>query len=173
VTEIAKSASDVVQKRKPGRPPIPIEQRFWSRVDKSGECWLWTGRTCKDEYGQIWFDGRTVRAHRLSYQWVHGPIPKGLLIDHKCHVSRCVKPEHLQAVTTKENAENLSGPTARCKSGVRGVAWRRDARKWTGQVKHHGKSYHTGYFSDLAEAEAAVIALRKKLFTNNLKDLQC
>jgi hypothetical protein len=32
--------------------PTLEEARFWARVDKSGECWLWTGPRDKDGYGK-------------------------------------------------------------------------------------------------------------------------
>ena len=60
-------------------------------------CWIWL-RTHED-YG--YFIGK--RAHRISYEHWKGKIPKGLVIDHLCRNRSCVNPQHLEAVTQKEN----------------------------------------------------------------------
>jgi len=147
-----------------------VEDRFWARVDKSGECWLWTGAsTGRDlRYGSFTLNGRQHIAHRVSYELSKGRIPEGLVIDHLCHVYKCVRPDHLQAVTQKQNLENLAGAKRTSKSGVRGVSWHRN--KWRVCVQHDRHSYHGGVFADIKDAEAAAIALRNNLFSNNLQD---
>lgn len=79
-------------------------QRFTTRyvVDANG-CWSWTGTTIKAGYSQISYQGRKFYGHRLSYEHFIGPIPDGLVIDHLCRNTRCVNPEHLEPVTTREN----------------------------------------------------------------------
>jgi hypothetical protein len=68
----------------------------------SSECWIWH-RTTRDGYGRADCLGKTVQAHRLSYEAYVGPIPEGLEIDHLCCVTDCVNPEHLEPVTRLEN----------------------------------------------------------------------
>jgi hypothetical protein len=84
------------------RPPI---ERFWSKVQKqpNGGCWLWIGAIVHGGYGQFSCGGRLYRAHRWIYEWVVGPIPAGLQIDHTCNVRNCVNPLHLDVVTNQEN----------------------------------------------------------------------
>jgi len=82
-----------------------VEERFWDKVDKTGDCWLWTASQRPNRYGQFSANGKGLLAHRVSYQWEHGPIPKGLEIDHLCRVRHCVKPSHLEAVTHQENIQ--------------------------------------------------------------------
>ena len=82
---------------------MSLESRFWSKVEKSSACWLWMANRVGNGYGQISVNGRKVYAHRLSYEWAKGPIPAGLDIDHLCRVLLCVNPDHLEAVTRREN----------------------------------------------------------------------
>lgn len=75
-------------------------------IDENG-CWVWRRRVNRGGYetGNRRVDGRkvTFRAHRLSYETFVGPIPEGLSIDHLCRNRRCANPEHLEAVTQREN----------------------------------------------------------------------
>lgn len=148
----------------------PAQERFWTKVDKSGDCWLWVAATNPAGYGRfgIWPD--TCLAHRFSYEEAYGPIREGLVVDHKCHTPACVNPKHLQLTTYAENQQNRAGPTKRSKSGVRGVTWCSRDQRWLAGVRHKGRTYNLGRYDTLEAAEAAVVAGRNRLYTNNLKD---
>lgn len=81
---------------------------FWRQVDKSGECWLWTGWKQREGYGRVSTGGITSSGtklvHRIAYELEVGPVPEGLHLDHLCRTPACVKPEHLEPVTAAENA---------------------------------------------------------------------
>lgn len=87
----------------------PLDVRFWEKVDKRSpeECWPWTGATTFGGYGVIGL-GRDhlIRAHRLSFEMHEGPIPKGLIIRHRCDNPGCVNPAHLIPGTQKQNMDD-------------------------------------------------------------------
>jgi hypothetical protein len=111
------------------------EQRFWSKVDSSGDCWLWTGALEPSGYARFVAEGEKVYIHRYAYEWVIGPIPEGLTIDHLCRVRHCVRPDHLEAVTHRENLRRsptqVTTVNARKTLCPRGHQYSgRDARGW-------------------------------------------
>jgi hypothetical protein len=152
--------------RRYGSPLAARPNRAVILVRGDDDHWLCT---CLDDagYGQFWVGGTTVRAHRIVYEDFVGPIPDGFEIDHICRVKACANFRHLRLVTRKQNEENHSGPQRNNTSGVRGVSWNKRRGKWHASVGHNYKSVHVGYFDSLAEAEAAVIVMRNKLFTHN------
>ena len=82
------------------------DERFWNKVDKSGECWLWTASTLGKGYGQFWDGNKRVTAHRFSWVLHNGPIPEGLHVLHHCDVPVCVNPEHLWLGTNADNVHD-------------------------------------------------------------------
>ncbi len=100
------------------RPPRDLAERFWEKVDRSGECWLWTARRLPTGYGEFMVGSRTdgtrrlVRAHCFAYELAIGPIPDGYVIHHVCETPACVRPDHLEALTHREHVLRHDGPTA-------------------------------------------------------------
>lgn len=82
---------------------IELPERFWSKVEKTENCWLWTASRGTAGYGQFYLDGRMRLSHRVAYEGLVGPIPGGLHLDHLCRIRHCVNPEHLEPVTCREN----------------------------------------------------------------------
>lgn len=144
--------------------------RFWSKVNKTGDCWEWTGAKLKDGYGMIRADGKDVMVHRLSWEIASGQIPTGSVIDHICWNKSCVNPKHLRVATTSQNVAYQSKLSSRNKSGYRGVFWNERRNEWVAQVGQTEKSgrrrYHTKYFPPhgLEEAAQWVKAKREEVF---------
>ena len=88
--------------------------RFFDKVehDPTEGCWLWMA--CKsDGYGQFSVDGRMWASHKWSYEQIHGPVPKGLVLDHLvCDDRACCNPEHLLPSTNPDNILRGNGPAA-------------------------------------------------------------
>lgn len=87
----------------------PIEQRFWSKVNKthSSGCWLWMANAVRG-YGQFVLprvegQQRHVYAHRYAWELSHGSIPDGQFVLHACDVPLCCNPAHLFLGTQQDN----------------------------------------------------------------------
>lgn len=103
--------------QRPGRPSIPVEQRFWANVDVTDNCWLWNGTLSSQGYGVIGSGPSQLKVHRWSYNRFVGPIPADLEPDHTCNVRRCVNPDHLELVTSAENTRRRDERKTHCYKG--------------------------------------------------------
>lgn len=86
--------------------------RFLGYVVKTDTCWLWTGSTRKKGYGYISFKGKPISAHRFSWIFFKGKIPRligyhGNCVLHKCDTPSCVNPEHLFLGTMGDNVRDM------------------------------------------------------------------
>jgi hypothetical protein len=154
-------------------PSVSVVDRFWAKVQKSAEpdgCWIWTASRTSHGYGKIGVNGRLAAAHRLSFELSKGPIPAGMQVDHVCFNRGCVNPAHLRLATNKQNNEHRSGARRDSSSGVRGVYWHSRAKRWQASTRHNGRTIHLGLFDTLAEADVAVRAKRRELFTHSDMD---
>lgn len=84
---------------------IRFESKY--RVDKVTGCWNWMKGKFNTGYGMFWLNGKTVSAHRASWQINFGYIPDGLFVLHKCDNKRCVNPNHLFLGTAKDNTDDM------------------------------------------------------------------
>lgn len=77
-----------------------------SQEDEAG-CWVFTGAVCPRGYGRVGSrtePGQTL-THRVVYEFLIGPIPDGLVLDHLCRNRRCCNPWHLEPVTAQVNTD--------------------------------------------------------------------
>lgn len=125
---------------------------FWAKVTQDGPvpqgapelgaCWCWTGAT-HSGYGAFKVSAgrrapRRVGAHEWAYEHHHGPVPRGLAVEHLCHLADaltvgcgggptcghrgCVNPTHLLLVPAGarlRSAAPVFAATTRCPAGHR------------------------------------------------------
>ena len=90
-------------RKKPGF----TERKFWEKVRKTDGCWIWTGSTSDYGHGEVRIDKKLVRAHRVVWEWLIGPIPDGMCVLHSCDNPPCVNPDHLFVGTKKDNTQDM------------------------------------------------------------------
>ncbi len=86
-----------------GRRVKPEIERFWLKVEKSSNCWLWNGKTTKQGFGVFSLEGGArILAHRYYWQFLFGGISNAILLMHTCPNAHCVNPEHLKEIARSE-----------------------------------------------------------------------
>lgn len=128
---------------------MAIEDRFWSHVAKSGDCWEWVGTRRRDGYGVFWSGERQVRAHRFAWELQNGPVPFGLSLCHSCDNPPCVRPDHLFVGTQRENLADMTRKGRRRTRGKEQRGMRNTAAKLTDeQVAHIKGMAAAGHYQD-------------------------
>lgn len=87
------------------------KHRFDAKViEFPNGCHVWIGAIGNSGYGKLGIGGaggKTVSAHRLSFEHVAGPIPHGQFVLHRCDDTRCVNPTHLFLGTHTDNMRDM------------------------------------------------------------------
>jgi hypothetical protein len=96
-------------------PKPDIAERFWTCVQKTDTCWLWTGATVSG-YGVVSVSGKVKKAHRVAYELTYGPIDSSFHLMHSCDVRRCVRehPDHVHPGTKLENMHDAAQKDRTC-----------------------------------------------------------
>ena len=116
-----------------------------------------------DHYGYvvIRLDGHLYKAHRLAWLYVQGVWPSKN-IDHINRIKNDNRMENLRLADQSINMHNVD-VRVNSKSGVAGVTWRADRKKWNARIKVGYKNFNLGLFDDMAAAVAARRAAEVRL----------
>lgn len=93
-----------------GYPATSIAVRFARKFEPelNTGCWLWTDAPDRYGYGRLQVgSAATLKAHRVSYELHHGPIPAGFMVCHRCDTPACVNPAHLFAAPAAVNVADM------------------------------------------------------------------
>jgi hypothetical protein len=103
------------------RPAVAPHLRVLRKVEKQGDCWIFTGYLNQYGYAQVRVQSgrKGPYVHRVVYEALVGPIAEGMSLDHLCHTRaaargecaggvtcvhrHCVNPDHLEQVPIQEN----------------------------------------------------------------------
>jgi hypothetical protein len=115
-------------------------------------------------YRLIGIDYGRYRGSRLAWLYITGEWPDGQ-VDHIDRIRTNDSWDNLRLATAKQNQENRSVPSGSL-SGIKGVLWQPDRRRWIAQITNNGKSHNLGRFTRLEDAIAARQKAESELFTH-------
>jgi len=124
----------------------------WRKVQWSYGCWPWQGSLDNGGYGICRVENRTTRPHRVAFQFIYGPIPKGLQVCHRCDNRLCCRPSHLFLGTSAENTADREAKGRGAKGSKQGnskineiqaLSIRKDARSQNTIAREYGISQTT------------------------------
>ena len=83
-----------------------LEDRFWSKVNKTDDCWEWTAYKLYNGYGRFSYNLKVDYAHRIAWLIEHGEYPTNQHVLHICDNPGCVRPDHLLLGTCNANMDD-------------------------------------------------------------------
>lgn len=112
----------------------------------------------KSDYWQVCLNNQRMLAHRVAWAIHYGNWPQGE-IDHINGDGLDNRIDNLRVTDHFGNMRN-SKRMACNTSGVKGVSWRSDSRRWRVTIRAGGRRLNLGSFKSIAEAAAVVAAAR-------------
>lgn len=125
------------------------------------------GMLCAVGYVRIHINGKPEYVHRVIWEHVNGPIPKGMHVDHINGNKADNRIINLRLVSPTQNAQNRHTAAKGTRSGVKGVGWDKHAGKWVAQIKGPLGRYKLGMFDSIDEASAAYAGAAALIHTHN------
>jgi hypothetical protein len=100
-----------------------IVKKFFSKVDKTDNCWNWKAGCFTSGYGQFYINRSSKGAHRVSFELFHKrTIAEGMYILHSCDNPKCCNPTHLSEGTPKENSTDMCNKSRSAKGSLQGCS---------------------------------------------------
>ena len=155
----------------PSRAQIMDIQYLKSRLEyRDGKLFWLNGIRAGNEAGSLTTKGYRslsysrskprVYLHRVIFAFHHGYLPK--FVDHINGIRDDNRIENLRPATRLQ--QNLNTKVRKDNAtGIKGVSFRKDRKKWQARIKHAGKEMHLGFFDDIGEAATARKDAEKRL----------
>jgi len=86
-------------------PIFSIEHRGYEVDGFPSACWIWQRTINPKGYGMASYKCKLQTIHRAMFKMAGGVIPDELELDHLCRQRACGRPDHLEAVTSRINAQ--------------------------------------------------------------------
>ena len=142
------------------------------RLQEFNGKWSLTGRFIKGDVAHIYVRSRPRKSTGIDkeiylHRWLTN-CPKGMNVDHINNVSLDNTNSNLRIVTASENSQNRKGPNITNTTGIRGVCWSKNNKKWKVIVTVNKISNFIGYFNDITDAENAAKNARSKIMTHSI-----
>lgn len=132
-------------------------------------CAQWNSHTCS-----FYVRGNMPRENGKQtaiyfHRWLMD-APKGLQVDHVDHDTLYNRRYNLRIVSCAENQQNRKGAARNNKSsGILGVSWHKQAKKWQAKIWFEGKQRYLGLFTGKHEAFLVAAEARSKLMPYSLE----
>jgi hypothetical protein len=138
---------------------------YWLNTKGRAKAGKRAGGTDAYGYRVIRVDGVLYKAHRLAWLWCYGRWPDGLLD----HIDRTKNNNSIENLREVSQSENMHNANKRSKSGVPGVRWREERRRWVAQIRVGYRNHVIGSFATKNEAIAARRAAERNMVSSIYK----
>lgn len=137
------------------------ESGLFTRIKPSGPCKAGSIAGCVNGsgYRQVNIDGRVYLEHRLAYYVTTGQLPD--FVDHINGNRQDNRISNLRATNPRNNQYNRRISIVNT-SGVKGVCWCNNRKKWIAHCRVNGSKFMVGRFDDIELAELALSEFRNK-----------
>ena len=112
-------------------------------------------KDAKVRYKQVRLGTRVAYVHKVIWEHVHGPVPKGMDIDHIDGNTHNNSIFNLRLLEHGQNCQNRHSAQAGSKTGIKGVSYDERGKKWKASISRQGKNLYLGRFTSVEEAKKA------------------
>lgn len=134
-----------------------LQQRLLKRVRRlMTGCWIWTGSTKPNGYGNINVAGKTLMTHRAAWLAFKGEIPNGMQVCHHCDTPACVNPDHLFLGSQKDNMDDMDAKGRRVVPNNAGSSNPMFGRQHTSETKAKQSAAKEGQFVGSKHPKATI-----------------
>ncbi len=125
----------------------------------------WKEVGTKSPSGYLYFllNGKSLMVHRYIYENYYCiSLNQDQIINHKNHKRDDNRICNLEIVSNQQNCQYKSIPKNNT-SGVKGISWHKQNKKWRAQINVNGKNTHLGLFENIEEAKVAWVTKATEL----------